>query len=132
MKTSLIIPAYNEEKYISKALTAISEMTLQPDEVIVVDNNSTDKTAAIVKKFPWVTLISYTEKQGTNAARQAGFEASTGDIVALLDADCIPHRTWFEDGVRAVRSKKVAAVTGPYDFFDESLFLRAIRTPRKL
>jgi glycosyltransferase involved in cell wall biosynthesis len=44
-KFSIIIPAYNEEKYISKALTAISEMTLQPDEVIVVDNNSTDKTS---------------------------------------------------------------------------------------
>jgi cellulose synthase/poly-beta-1,6-N-acetylglucosamine synthase-like glycosyltransferase len=82
MKVSVIIPAYNEEKYITKALTAVSNLKTKPFEVIVVDNGSTDKTVELVKKFPNVRLISFTKIKGPNAARQAGFLASKGEKAA--------------------------------------------------
>jgi glycosyltransferase involved in cell wall biosynthesis len=117
MKVSVIIPAYNEEKYITKALTAVSNLKTKPFEVIVVDNGSTDKTVELVKKFPNVRLISFTKIKGPNAARQAGFLASKGDIIATLDADCTPPPDWLTLGLAFLTAKKdIVAVTGSVDY----------------
>jgi glycosyltransferase involved in cell wall biosynthesis len=125
MKVSIIIPAYNEEKYIAKTLKAIASQEIKPFEVIVVDNNSTDKTVSVANKFPGVKVVSCKDP-GANAARQAGFIASSGDIIVTLDADCIPFPEWLTIGTKMLKQKKVVAVTGPYDFADQSLLLRAV------
>ncbi len=85
-KLSIIILAYNEEEYLKACLEAIKEQTYPADEVIVVDNNSTDKTAKIAESFLFVKLINEKE-QGMIPARNAGFNAAKGDLLARIDAD---------------------------------------------
>ncbi len=93
MKLSFVIPAYNEERYIGGCLDAIIEQKhgLPQDvardiEIIVVNNASTDGTAAAIKKYRDATLVNEPRK-GLLFARQAGYLASTGDLVAQIDAD---------------------------------------------
>ncbi len=91
MKISVIIPAYNAEKYISKAIESCLSQTYAPHEIIVIDDASTDSTAAIAGSFPPpVRVIRLVENMGVAVARNRGIQASTGDWIAFLDAD-----DWF-------------------------------------
>lgn len=91
MKFSVIIPAYNAERYISQAIESCLNQTYAPHEIIVVDDASTDGTAAIAESFPSpVRVICLPENMGVAVARNRGVHASTGDWLAFLDAD-----DWF-------------------------------------
>ena len=101
-KLSVLIPAFNEQNYIDACLKPLVDMQEKYKEknieieIIVCDNNSTDNTVEIVKKYsPNVILVTETIK-GTHAARQKAFTVSTGDIIATLDADCIIHPDWVD------------------------------------
>jgi len=83
---SVIIPCYNGEAYLAEALESVAAQTLQPAQTIVVDDGSTDGSAAVARSFPWVTLVSQ-ENRGLPAARNAGLAVATGDLLAFLDAD---------------------------------------------
>lgn len=89
---SIVIPAYNEERYIGSCLDSIAKQTTKPFEVIVVDNNSTDNTVKIAKSYPFVRVIRE-PKQGRVFARDAGFNTAKGTIIGRIDADTIlpPH-----------------------------------------
>lgn len=95
LKLSLIIPVYNEERHIKDCLDAVAAQTVKPDEVIVVDNNSTDKTIELAEKYPFVTVIREL-KQGRGYARTTGFNAASGDIIGRIDADSRVHTNWVE------------------------------------
>ena len=71
---SVVIPAWNEEKYIEEALDLIAKQTIQPLEVIVVDNNSVDNTVAIAKRKG--ARVIKEARQGITPARNAGFNLS--------------------------------------------------------
>lgn len=92
---SIIIPAYNEENHLPACLASIAAQTVAPDEVIVVDNNSTDKTAQVAKKYPFVKLVKEL-KQGRAYARTRGFNAAKSDILGRIDADTILGPDWVE------------------------------------
>jgi glycosyltransferase involved in cell wall biosynthesis len=113
MKVSIIIPALNEEKYISKTLEAVTHIDYSDYEVIVVDNGSTDKTSEIVNSFPSIRLVQIPER-GLTKAREAGRRAATGEIIAQLDADSTPPKDWLTKGTAHFRNPKVIAVSGPY------------------
>jgi glycosyltransferase involved in cell wall biosynthesis len=98
-KISLIIPAYNEAVCLSACLDSVAAQAEAPDEVIVIDNNSTDTTALVAKKYAFVRVVSE-ERQGIVYARNAGFQAASGDVLARVDADVVLPRTWVAD-VRA-------------------------------
>lgn len=122
---SIVIPAYNEEAVLGACLHAISKQTVRPDEVIVVDNNSTDATAAIAASFPFVTVI-HEPAQGIIAAHHAGFRKASGSVIARIDADTVMSKTWVER-VRSDFSqhKKIDALTGPgavYEIAFEDLY----------
>jgi len=88
---SVVIPAYNAEQYIAKAIESCLNQTYAPHEIIVVDDASTDGTAAVAESFPApVRVIRLAENMGVSAARNQGVQASTGDWLAFLDAD-----DWF-------------------------------------
>jgi glycosyltransferase involved in cell wall biosynthesis len=90
---SVVIPAFNEEKFIAKTLESVLEQDFKNFELIVVDNNSTDKTAEIAKKFG---AIVFSEKnQGIAFARQKGFLNTKGKIIASTDADTILPKNWL-------------------------------------
>lgn len=94
MKLSVVIPAYNEEKYLPACLKSLKKQTFQNFEIIVVNNNSTDKTAEVAKKFG--AKVTYEPKKGVGAARKKGFTEAKGDIIISTDADCTFPPNWLE------------------------------------
>ncbi len=90
---SIIIPAYNEARHIKACLDAIAAQTEMPDEVIVVDNNSTDRTVEIARSYPFVTAVNEAT-QGIVYARNCGFNATKTDIIGRIDADSILPVDW--------------------------------------
>ncbi len=117
MKVSVVIPAYNEEEYIGKTLAAALKQDYSNYEIIVVDNASTDRTAEIVRQFPSVRLV-YESRKGTQYARERGRLSASGDIIATLDADCLPASNWISTGIATFRDNKIIAVTGPCYYYD--------------
>jgi len=91
MKISVVIPAYNAERYIRTAIESCLSQTYAPVEIVVVDDGSTDGTAAVAESFASpVRVVRLPQNMGLSTARNRGVQASTGDWVAFLDAD-----DWF-------------------------------------
>jgi len=93
VRVSIVIPAYNEEFHLRSCLQAIAEQTVQPYEVIVVDNNSTDRTAEVAAAYSFVKVVRESA-QGRVYARNAGFDAAQGDIIGRIDADIVLPANW--------------------------------------
>ena len=92
---SIIIPAYNEERHLPDCLDAIAKQTVAPYEVIVVNNNSTDRTLEIAEEYDFVKVVKQKE-QGLIASRNYGFDKASGELIARLDADSIIDRNWVK------------------------------------
>jgi glycosyltransferase involved in cell wall biosynthesis len=92
---SIVIPVYNEQRHLKACLQAIAKQTVAPAQVIVVDNNSSDKSAQIAAQFAFVRLIKE-PRQGIGFARRAGFEAARTPLIGRIDADTILPPTWVE------------------------------------
>jgi len=112
---SIIIAAYNEEKYLAKCLRALQPQLKTGDEIIVVDNNSFDSTVAIAKQFN-VRVIKE-KHQGMSFARNTGFNAAKNKILARTDADtevCVDWLQAVREFFTSVNSKnELTAITGP-------------------
>ncbi|MBX9765421.1 glycosyltransferase family 2 protein [Patescibacteria group bacterium] len=123
MKISFIIPAYNEEAYLSGCLESLFREIDRngagsETEVIVVDNNSTDKTRHVAGAFANVKVISETKK-GSSFARQKGFQEATGDILVFFDADVRVPEGWIQHmRLQLEASTNIVAVSGPYIYYD--------------
>jgi glycosyltransferase involved in cell wall biosynthesis len=117
MKISIIIPAYNEEKLLPRCLKSILAAKLPQDfEIIVVNNASTDKTEEIARSFSGVRVVNEFRK-GLTIARQAGFKASSGDILVYFDADTLVPADWFQIAMAKFREdQKLVGVSGPYHY----------------
>lgn len=95
-KVSIVIPVYNEEKVIKACLLSITHQSKKPFEVLIVNNNSTDRTIEIARQFPFVTVL-HEQTQGIIPARTKGCDEATGDIIARIDADTILSKRWIEN-----------------------------------
>ena len=84
---SVVIPAYNSEKTIKNTILNVLQQTEPPEEVIVVDDGSTDDTASVIGCFDARLKLIQQKNQGPSVARQIGTEAASGDYIAYLDAD---------------------------------------------
>ena len=88
---SIVIPAYNEERFIGTLLEQIRDVDLTPlgvsKQVIVVDDHSTDRTSEIVRSFPEATLHRLERNSGKGRAVRAGLELATGNLLIIQDAD---------------------------------------------
>lgn len=113
---SVLIPAHNEEKSIGEAIKLLRAQNYKDVEIIVIDNASVDKTAEIARSLGATVL--YEKQKGTNFALECGRLNAKGEILARLDADCLPDDNWVERGARHFENPKVMAVTGPYDYYD--------------
>jgi glycosyltransferase involved in cell wall biosynthesis len=117
MKISLVIPVYNEAEQLGACLQAIARQTVMPYEVIVVDNNSTDGTAAVAAAYDFVTLL-HEPRQGVVHARTRGFDAAHGDIIGRIDGDSLLPADWVAS-VRAVfANRKVDAISGAAFYYN--------------
>jgi len=93
MLISLIIPSFNRQESLQRALNSVFQQDLLPDEVIVIDDGSTDATATMIKtEFPQVNYI-YQENKGVSAARNTAIKQAKGEWIALLDSD----DTWLPE-----------------------------------
>lgn len=110
---SIIIPAYNAEKHLQACLDALLQQTIHPEEIIVVDDGSTDSTRTIAESFSLVTLLTQ-KNQGPAKARNAGAKKASGDIILFIDSDCVPEKNWLEEMLKPFEDAKVVGVQGAY------------------
>ena len=112
MNISIVIPAFNESALLPATLRSIKKLRRKPDEIIVVDNGSTDNTAAIARRFG-VKIVRVPTK-GIGLVRQKGLEAATGDIVAFTDADTTVPPDWLSKIEHAFTKSDIVGVFGTY------------------
>lgn len=102
-RVTVIVPTYNGGQHLRETLDAIGAQTRLADEVVVVDDRSTDNSLAIAQAHPAVTkAISSTENAGVCTARNKGITASTGDLIAFCDQDDLWDPTKLEAQVHAM------------------------------
>lgn len=114
-KTSIIIPVYNRPAQIIDCLNSLVKQSKLPDEIIVVDDGSTDHTASAVlefkKKHPELKLelISNVQNQGITKSRNRGICTASGDYLALTDSDCTADPLWLEKICLALESSEATS-----------------------
>ncbi|ORA16090.1 hypothetical protein BST12_21115 [Mycobacterium angelicum] len=136
---SIVIPAYNEERFIGRCLESCLDQTSIPDEIIVVNNKSTDATASIVRwyqsQYPHIDirLLDQNEYQGIAPTRNCGFDAARSEVIGRIDADSLLSRDWVETVRRCFSDPAIDAATGPVLYYDmpmRGLFFRIDHTTR--
>ena len=99
---SIVIPAYNMERFISDAIVSCLNQTYENREIIVIDDGSRDGTKRIVKEFGQAVFYHYQPNTGVSAARNHGIRCAKGKFISFLDADDI----WLPDKLK----KQIAAI----------------------
>jgi glycosyltransferase involved in cell wall biosynthesis len=123
---SVVVCAYNAEETLGQCLDSLTRCDYPELEVIVCDDGSTDETAAIARAFEGFRVLDLPHG-GLSAARNAGIEASTADVVAFLDADAVAHPEWPFHLALALEDESVGAVGGPNLPMEDARFVeRAI------
>ena len=124
---SIVIPAYNEASTIRACVVAAIEQTDPADEIIVVDNRSTDATLRILHdlqaEFPDAPLVvfSQNDEQGLVPTRNFGLDRAMGEVLGRIDADTVLEPTWVEQVRRHFTDAGSGAVTGPMIYYDMPL-----------
>lgn len=95
MNITVIIPVFNEGRYISQCVSSVLSQTIKAGEIIAVDDGSTDNAVAILRAIPEVTLIEQNH-EGAGAARNKAAAAAKGDILILIDGDMYIDGNMFE------------------------------------
>lgn len=111
-KVSVIVCSYNGAQTLEACLCSLKKINYPNYEVIVVDDGSTDHTKEIVALHPWVQVI-HQSNQGLSVARNIGAAASTGEIIAYTDSDCMADPDWLFYLVGTLLSGDYAGVGGP-------------------
>lgn len=112
-KISVVIATYNGARTLQTCLESLKRINYPNYEVIVVNDGSTDATAEIVGKFPEFKLITHDINQGLSAARNTGFKASQGEIIAYTDDDCRVDEYWLLLLCNELINSKSVAIGGP-------------------
>lgn len=134
---AIIIPAYNEEETIARCLESCIAQTSPANEIIVINNNSIDDTAKIVKKFQrdhpdqTIRLLNETT-QGITATRNHGFDHAKSEVLGRIDADSTITPDWVQAVRNTFRDKDVAASTGPVQYYDMPLVDLGLRVDEKI
>ena len=117
-RLSVIVCAHNEAKFLPACLHSLLAQTRVPDEILVINNASTDETRAVAQQIPHVRVVDEPRK-GLVVAREAGRRAATGDVLIYLDADCRAPLTWLERVERRFeQTPDLIALSGPYRYYD--------------
>lgn len=107
-----MIPAYNAESTLPVCLKSLATQSWKNYEVIVVDDHSTDQTAAVARGNAEVAVNRRTK--GAGGARNTGADIARGDIIAFVDADCAVPVDWLEKITKAFDANEIGAVAGGY------------------
>lgn len=124
MTISVVIPVKDDAEQLKRCLIALARQTRAADEIVIVDNGSSDDSASVATDAG--ARVVFVDGGGIPAASAAGYDAASGEIIARLDADCLPSRDWLERIERAfVRHPDAVAITGGAGFIDGPRALRA-------
>ncbi len=124
MKISVVIPAYNEERWLGACLRSLRRQDFRGQvEVIVVDNNSTDRTAAVATRLG--ARVVSEPRRGVCFARQSGTERATGEVIVSTDADTVFPSDWLSRIWKHFQFQAdVIAVCGSYEFTNVPAWVR--------
>ncbi len=117
LSVSLVIPVLNAARTLPRCLAALGRLDPKPDEIIFVDNGSSDGSQGFVKAFEseqtgWTVRCLVQPTRGASAARNTGIKASAGEIIAFTDADCEPDTDWLKRLVVPFQDPAVGGVAG--------------------
>lgn len=114
MLTSIIVPVYNAEKTLEQCIFSLLELDYPKNmlEIIFVDNNSSDSTPNILKKYIERLNVLNEVKQGPAAARNKGIAQAKGDIVAFTDSDCMVEKYWLKNIAETFHKNKDIYIIG--------------------
>ncbi len=96
-KITVYIPAYNAAEFLGNCIEALLKQTLPPEEILVIDDGSSDDCARIASRYAEVTLLQHGENRGLAAARNTAVRAARCDLIASIDADCVAAPTWMAE-----------------------------------
>jgi len=122
-KISVIIPVKNVADKMDHCLEAIFSQSTRPDEVIIVDGHSVDRTLEKAKKYD--VRIFHQDYGAAGAARQIGLESAEGEFVAFTDGDCIPDKEWLRCLITEFK-ETVVGVGGRIENIGKGLWIRSI------
>lgn len=122
MRVSVIIPTYNYGHFLSECVESVLGQSVVPEEIVIVDDGSTDNTPEVVRPYLSNPLIKYirTENSGVSAARNTAIAISTGEIIGLLDADDKWRSDKLELQLPLFANPKVGVVYSLCQPFDEN------------
>ncbi|MSO89180.1 MAG: glycosyltransferase [Rhodospirillaceae bacterium] len=111
-KVSVIVCAYNADRTMAACLESMERLNYPNYEIVIVNDGSTDRTREISERHPSFRLINQ-ENKGLSVARNVGFAASSGDIIAYTDSDCVADPDWLTYLVAKFQTSDCGAVGGP-------------------
>ncbi len=111
---SIVIVTKNHARYLSRCLNSVLKQTYNNYEIIIIDHNSSDNTAEIIKNFKSdrIKYFLNTDDNGIASVRNFGIEKSKGDFIFFTDADCMPAKNWIEEGMQILITNDYAGVEG--------------------
>ena len=118
LRISVIVCAHNEERHLAACIHSLLAQSRIPDEILVINNASTDTTGAVADALPHVRVVDEPRK-GLVVARETGRRFAAGDVLAYVDADCRAPLMWLARIERRfLADPALVALTGPYRFYD--------------
>jgi glycosyltransferase involved in cell wall biosynthesis len=111
LRISVVIPHLNQPDHLRRCLASLAAGRTQPQEVIVVDNGSREMPEKVCAAFPGVTLLSEPHP-GPGPARNSGVAASSGDVLAFIDADCLADPLWLWTATQALSDPQAQILGG--------------------
>jgi glycosyltransferase involved in cell wall biosynthesis len=111
-KVSVVVCSYNGGQTLQECLASVTRQNYPDYEVVLVDDGSTDNTRRIAQLFPTVRYV-HQSNQGLSVARNVGARASTGQVVAYTDSDCVADEDWLLYLMQAMVDQKADAIGGP-------------------
>ncbi len=132
-RASVIVPAFNAERVIGGCLEALLEQDYPRDllEIIAVDNRSTDRTAAVMCRYP-VRVVGERRLQSSYAARNTGLAAARGHVLLFTDSDCVPERGWARALVAALEDEDAGGAAGRIDAAPGTTFVERFQTEERV
>ena len=136
MKISIVIPVFNVEKYIGECLESVINQTRKPDEVIIVDDSSTDDSAEICKSYiekaDYIKLVTNSERGGVSRARNKGINLAKGEYVLFVDGDDVLSKYYVEKMLDALDRYETDLVIGRYTLNRKELGFPQCETSDKM
>ncbi len=111
-RISVVVPVCNDAAHLGGAIASLLEQALPPDEIVVVDDGSTDGSADVARSFGERVVCVSQPNGGPASARNRGIRVAAGELVAFTDSDCRPEREWLERLLDGFDGPRVGGVGG--------------------